>query len=107
MILSGDTTLVAAADDPHPALPTTLSLFIYPNPMNSEATFRFALPSYAGQVRFTVFNVLGQAVLSETLPALGPVLMYHFSPSTLASGVYIVRIEANHLLQTQKLVVLK
>jgi hypothetical protein len=65
----------------------------YPNPFNPMTTIRFDLP-VASQVSLTVFNVLGQRVVTlanEALPA--GTHQVHFNGAGLGSGVYFYRIE--------------
>ncbi len=68
----------------------------YPNPFNSTASVRFALPQ-ASRVTLTVFDVLGREVarLQEGIMPPG----YHavtFEATQLASGVYFLRMETDH-----------
>lgn len=88
-------------------LPHTLALANYPNPFNPTTTIRFTLPRGAN-VRMEVFSLLGSAVatpVNEYLPAGSH--QYAFDGSHLASGVYFCRLQADGLVQTIRMMVLK
>jgi uncharacterized protein (TIGR02145 family) len=79
----------------------------FPNPFNPATAIRYALPE-AGQVRLEVFTAAGQrvAVLAEGERAAG----WHsatFEGGSLASGVYIYRLQAGGLVLTRKLLLMK
>jgi hypothetical protein len=79
----------------------------FPNPFNPSTTIRYALPE-AAQVRLEVYTVAGQrvAVLASGEQRAG----WHtvaFDGSSLASGVYIYRLEAGGFVQTRKLMLIK
>ena len=88
--------------------PTVCSLSQnYPNPFNPSTTIRYGLPDKT-HVRLEVFNLLGQSValLVDGEQEAG----YHtagFEARTLASGVYIYRLNANTFVQTKRLLLLK
>jgi surface protein len=95
------------SDNPD-ALPTEFALNQnFPNPFNPSTTIRYALPE-AAQVRLEVFTVTGQrvAVLASGEQNAG----WHtvaFDGSSLASGVYIYRLQAGGFVQTRKLMLIK
>ncbi|MEO0081616.1 MAG: T9SS type A sorting domain-containing protein, partial [candidate division WOR-3 bacterium] len=77
---------------------------VAPNPLVSGwAMVRYSLPK-AGPVTVTVFDVAGRSVQRQTLVAnkAGAVAL---DLRKLVSGVYLVRLDASDLSQTQKLVV--
>jgi len=79
----------------------------YPNPFNPSTTIGYALPARS-HVTLTVFNVLGQLVV--TLVSGDIEAGYHevqFNGSNLASGVYFYRMQAGGYLQTRKLLLMK
>ncbi|MEO0081282.1 MAG: T9SS type A sorting domain-containing protein, partial [candidate division WOR-3 bacterium] len=79
---------------------------VSPNPLaNGWAVLRYSLPK-PGPVVVTVFDVAGRAVQQQMLAAnrAGAVAL---DLRKLASGVYLVRLDASDLTQTQKLVVQK
>ena len=79
----------------------------YPNPFNPTTTIEFALPQESF-VQLNVYNVSGQRVaelVSERRPA--GVYKEPFDASSLASGIYFYRMQAEGFVQTRKLVLLK
>ncbi len=79
----------------------------YPNPFNAITTLRYYLPE-AAKVRLDVFNTLGQKV--TTLVDARQESGYHtveWNGSTVASGLYISRMEVNGESLTHKMLLLK
>ena len=80
----------------------------YPNPFNPQTTIGYALPK-PSQVRLTLNNLLGHQVavlVAGEMKSAG----YHsvqISADGLASGSYLVRIEAGDFVATQQVVLLK
>ncbi|MBK7632122.1 MAG: endonuclease [Ignavibacteriales bacterium] len=79
----------------------------YPNPFNPSTTIRFSLPE-AGNVKLTLFNILGQEVrtLINEYKESG-VHTINFEASELNSGMYIYKIEAGSFTQTKKMTLVK
>ena len=94
-------------------IPVTFDLLQnYPNPFNPTTTIRYQLPSQS-DVTLKVFDVLGREVATIVSgiedPGFKSVL---FDASTLASGVYIYRLQAvgsngEHFTQMKKLMLVK
>lgn len=79
----------------------------YPNPFNAETTVRYDLPRDA-HVKAILYSITGQSVVTladDVKPAGSHDL--HLSTGSLASGVYLLRVEAADFVSTQKLVLLK
>jgi len=80
----------------------------YPNPFNPSTVIRFDIAK-ATNVTLKIYNVIGQEVatlINNQQIAAG----YHsveFNASTLASGVYIYRIEAGGMMAAKKMILLK
>ena len=79
----------------------------YPNPFNPRTTVRFAVPE-ASAVRVGVYDVLGRrvAVLAEGMRGAG----WHevvWEARGLASGLYVVRLEAERHVEARTVVLLK
>jgi hypothetical protein len=79
----------------------------FPNPFNPSTTIRYALPKDVS-IKLAVYDMLGREVarLFEGQMSAG----YHevvFDASNLASGVYVCRLQAEDLVLTKKLSVLK
>jgi hypothetical protein len=79
----------------------------YPNPFNPQTTISFGLPK-ASHVRLTVYNLQGRrvAVLVDGMQTAG-VHRAVFDGGSLASGIYLIRMEAEGFNQTQKMVLVK
>jgi phosphodiesterase/alkaline phosphatase D-like protein len=84
----------------------------FPNPFNPETTLRYAIPN-AGFVTLSIYNVLGQEVVrlvdSEQMPGFYAMSWNgkDASGQTVASGVYLYRIQAGDFHQTHKMMLLK
>jgi hypothetical protein len=79
----------------------------YPNPFNPSTVIRFSLP-YTALTKLTIYDVTGRQVkvlTNEVLNAGDHRLT--FNGSSLSSGVYFIRLEAGHHMQTEKLILLK
>ena len=79
----------------------------YPNPFNPATTIRFSLPE-AGNVKLTLFNILGQEIrtLVNEYRESG-VHTINFEANNLKSGMYIYKIEAGSFKQSRKMILVK
>lgn len=77
-----------------------------PNPIQSEATLRFALRT-GGEATLTLYNALGQrvATLYRGAPAPGQLQRVRLDASTLPSGLYLVRLQAHDQTRTARVTV--
>jgi len=79
----------------------------FPNPFNPTTKIGFSIPQ-AGNVKLTVYNLLGQEmgiIINEQIEA-----GYHyidFNAVNLNSGVYIYKIEAGNFIQAKKMTFIK
>jgi len=102
-------TLASGVDTESFELPETFVLkAAYPNPFNPTTTVTYGLPA-AAEVRITATDLLGRQlatlVAGETKAA-----GYHtvqFNADGLASGTYLIRMEAGDFVATQQVVLLK
>lgn len=84
----------------------------YPNPFNPETTIRFQLPS-SGQVRLTVFNILGKQVRDlidrQMEPGFHSVIWdaRDDNGSRVTSGIYYYRISADGYSDFRKMLLMK
>lgn len=80
------------------------TLLVYPNPVsNGQAQVIVDIPASEGTVR--VFNTTGQQMLEQHWSGLTGLSNRSLDVSALSKGVYVIRIEANHLNTTAKLVI--
>ncbi|MFH0735575.1 MAG: C25 family cysteine peptidase [bacterium] len=79
----------------------------YPNPFNPSTTIKFAIPT-ASNVKLLVYNSLGQLV-SEVVNQRfdAGFYSYSFNASSLSSGVYYYRIEADNFTSIKKMMLIK
>ena len=80
----------------------------YPNPFNPETTIRYFLPE-AAQVHLEVFDLTGRsvAILVDGKNQEQGDYSVIFDASSLPSGIYIYRMEANQFQETRKMTLLK
>ena len=100
-------TIATGVDGPA-ATPRALALEpSFPNPFNPTTTIPFALPSESF-VELNVFDASGRLV-RELVGEVRPAGVHHepFVATSLASGIYFCRLEAEGQVRTRKLVLLK
>ena len=84
----------------------------FPNPFNPRTTIRYQLPQNA-QIRMEIFNILGQRVITlvDSRQQAGRYQVVwngkNQSGNRVASGVYILRLQAGNRVKTMKMVLLK
>ena len=111
---NGDVLLIKVAPDitsidetPHVLVNNYQLLQNYPNPFNPTTTIKFSLP-YSDFVTLKIYNILGEelaTLVSDRLSAGS--YSYEWDASQLASGVYLYRLEADGLVQTHKMILMK
>lgn len=79
----------------------------YPNPFNPTTTIKYGLPK-SGVLKLVVYDLLGREVktLVNEFKQAGSYEI-NFNASSLASGVYLYRIEAGDFIDTKKLLLVK
>ena len=79
----------------------------FPNPFNPSTNIKFNIPK-AGHVKLAVYDVLGNQVelLVNNEMAAGS-FSTDFNASSLATGVYFYRLEANSFSETKKMILTK
>jgi hypothetical protein len=98
--------LTTAVEEPQ--LPTVFSLHQnYPNPFNPSTTIRYDLP-VAAHVTLKLYDIVGREaqVLVDGIQEPG-YKSVQFDASTLASGVYLYRLQAGTFIETRKMLVIK
>jgi hypothetical protein len=80
----------------------------FPNPFNPATTIQFSLPE-SQQVTLEVFNAIGQrvAVLANKRMFSQGTHSIAFDASSLASGLYLYRMQAGDLQTSRKMILLK
>lgn len=79
----------------------------YPNPFNPVTKILWVQPKLA-EARLTVYNLMGEKVLSEALGVRGPGQhSFAWDASELSSGVYVYTLQAGDFSATRKAVLLK
>jgi hypothetical protein len=100
--------MVTSAENHKEQLPTEFALEQnYPNPFNPTTTIAYTLP-HRSDVRLTIFNVLGEEMLTLVDGEVEP--GYHdvqFTASGLASGVYIYRLTSGAYVVSRTMMLLK
>ena len=108
-----ETSRPTAVEEDESATPRTFSLGQnYPNPFNSGTVIRFELPE-AGETKLTVYNLVGQVVASivdGTRDAGAYTVRWDGRDEdgrSLATGVYIYRMQSGNDVETRKLLLLR
>jgi len=80
----------------------------HPNPFTDRTTFEIKVPTNAGKVRLSVFNVLGQEVRTIALgnKAAG-VHEFTLDARGLTSGVYVYRVEAGDFSASKRMILVE
>ncbi|MBO6523954.1 MAG: T9SS type A sorting domain-containing protein [Balneolaceae bacterium] len=88
--------------------PTSFKLYQnYPNPFNPATNITFDI-ARSGQITLEVYDIVGRKVaelVNEVKPAGTHTIT--FDASSLSSGMYLVRLRAGQIIQTQKMTLLK
>jgi hypothetical protein len=80
---------------------------VYPNPFNNSTTIRYQLPA-TGQVELTIYNVLGQPLLTlvDERQAAGFYQM-SWDASSYASGIYLLMVKSGRYKDVKKMLLVK
>lgn len=112
-LFAGDTTLTVGLVEEEPALPVDFTVTpIYPNPFNDTTTLQFSLNA-TKNIRISLYDLNGRFVkeIINKNVIRGKhsikIEMTNQSGSSLATGIYFIRINTNNIVKTQKLVYLK
>ena len=79
----------------------------YPNPFNPVTTIKFDIPN-DGVVQLEIFDILGRRIITlvdeyKTAGSYEKV----FNASSLASGVYVYKLQAGDFISSKKMILLK
>ena len=109
----GSYRLAYGATDPQVSLPKQYELFQnYPNPFNPNTVVKYDLQN-AGHVRLTIYNILGQKVITlvDQYQDQGHKAINWDGKDNrqkeVSSGVYFYRIEVNGYVETRKMILIK
>jgi hypothetical protein len=79
----------------------------FPNPFNPSTTIRYQIPQ-AGIVTLKIYDILGSEVATlVNEEKLAGKYEVNFNASSLASGVYIYKIQAGSFINSKKMILLK
>ena len=82
-------------------------LSVHPNPFNNSTTITLEIPS-AGQVEVTVYNLLGEEVITLNCGVLSAGRhIFNFEGAVLSSGMYLLRVNTPEGYLNQKLILIK
>jgi FAD synthase len=96
-------------DDPSASVETIeneIGMSIYPNPTSNNATVTFNLAN-ASDVLVNVTDLSGKVAQSIDLGSVNGAQNVNINVDTLSNGVYMVNVNVNGVVSTQKLVVRK
>ncbi|MEQ8524880.1 pectinesterase family protein [Gracilimonas sp.] len=99
---------VVSINEPSKEIPQSFKLKQnYPNPFNPSTNIAYSLPKLA-HVKITVYNMLGKQVgILVNQPKKAGDHIIKFNASSLASGVYLYRLEAGGASETNKMILIK
>jgi hypothetical protein len=96
------------SEDKEQIIPKEYSLYQnYPNPFNPTTTIKFDLPN-DGLVQLEIFDILGRRIttlINEQRTA--GIYQQTFDASSLASGVYVYKLQAGDFICSKKMILLK
>jgi len=98
---------ISSSDDSFILHPSAFSLSVFPNPFNARATITFTLPR-SGHATLEIFDIQGRRVttLSDAhLPA--GTHRVNFDSGSLATGVYLARLQMGEQAVMQKILLVK
>ena len=103
-----DTTEVVTNVDNEINFPVNFELSQnYPNPFNPNTAIKFSVP-IAGKVTLSVFNILGEKVVSlvDGIKEVGSYKI-NFDASKLPSGTYLYQLRSGSFIETKKMILMK
>ena len=79
----------------------------YPNPFNPSTTIKFSVPT-SEFVTLKVYDVIGNEITTLVNEQRAPgTYEVRFDAGSLASGVYVYKLQAGSFIQTRKLMLMK
>jgi hypothetical protein len=100
---------VTEVQQPHvnETLPTPPTLAVYPNPINSGKSLTVELSRLAAGGFVQLYNIQGQLVHNQALPAAANQKHIILSTKGMASGIYLLRVGAKAWKLSQRVLVIK
>jgi hypothetical protein len=79
----------------------------YPNPFNPSTTIKFDLPK-TSEVILKIYNILGEKVTTLVFYRLtAGSYTYEWDARSLASGIYLYRLEAGEFIEIKKMILMR
>ncbi len=80
----------------------------YPNPFNPSTVIEFSLPENVGNVKLSIYNMLGERVAELVNTALvAGKYSYQWNASNVATGMYIYELRTDNFVSVKKMLLLK
>jgi photosystem II stability/assembly factor-like uncharacterized protein len=80
----------------------------YPNPFNPSTTIEFSLPENVGNVKLSIYNVLGEKVAELVNTALvAGKYSFQWNANNVATGIYIYELRTEKFVSVKKMLVIK
>jgi hypothetical protein len=89
------------------AVPSTFSINAYPNPITHGKLLIVELNQPAANVVVKVYNIQGQLLHTQAVPALQNEKRFTLNTSALASGVYLLRLNGKAWKLSQRVLIVK
>jgi hypothetical protein len=99
---------ITSSDDPKNILPLVYDLYQnYPNPFNPLTIIKYQIPE-DGLVVLKIYDLLGKEVRTlVNQQRTAGIYELNFEAGSLASGVYLYRLQVNDYISTKKMMLLK
>ena len=80
----------------------------YPNPFNPSTVIEFSLPENVGNVKLSIYNMLGEKVAELVNTALtAGKYQYQWNAQNVATGIYIYELRTDKFVSVKKMVLIK
>jgi hypothetical protein len=103
---TGQTTSVAGRAPATATVPATPAMKVYPNPINRGKLLTVELNQPASNVVLQLYNLQGQLVHTQAVPATTHQKHVALNTNGMASGVYLLRMTGNAWKLTQRVLII-
>jgi hypothetical protein len=80
----------------------------YPNPFNPSTVIEFSLPENVGNVKLSIYNMLGEKIAELVNTALtAGKYQYQWNAQNVATGMYIYELRTDNFVSVKKMLLLK